>query len=1122
MPRSLPVFAACVLVAAMFSIPAFAGSWRQGEASLRPSRAPAPDVATRTPRAPSRARLATASRAQAPPARGPERRAGAVSLPDGAGGTYVAWGSDRDGVGDIYLLRVTSAGEVAPGWPAGGVAVCTAPGHQGDPGLFSDGASGVLVGWADSRNLPLILLGGPTDLYLQRVNSAGVPQWAANGVRILADFDFFTDDIQAEPDGTGGLVAAWSAGGPGDIYALRIDGSGTVPAGWDPAGVLVCGDPEDQYLPVVAPDGLGGCYVAWEDTRTAEFETYAQHLSATGAAQWDTDGRSITGGAQGYEPALCSDGAGGALLFWITATDIVGQRLNAAGVEQWTAGGQSVGTSSFSVVRLAALPDLAGGAYLHWADQGTNTVLTAQRVSGAGATFWAAGGVAVCAATGDRYVGDAFAAAGGGLFLYWEDSRGGSGNDLYAQRLDAGGVPQWTADGVAVCIAAGDQRPMSIAPDGAGGAVASWVDYRTLDPEPYLQRLDASGVPQLDANGKAVLLDPGIQRFPVAVPDGAGGSWIVWNQKVSRQYDIRARRLDGNGAPLTGSIAVCSAAGRQTLAGAVPDGTGGVLVAWQDDRTGGSDVYAQLLDGAGTAQWTPNGVAVCTAPGDQQEIRMVADGTGSAILAWSDRRTGDPDIYAQRLGSAGAGLWGAGGLAVCTAGSPQRSPVLVPSGAGGAVVAWMDDRSAFTPGVWAQGVSGAGAVLWTANGVKLDDVGFLAFARCLDAVPDGAGGAIVLFENQKVNQLTGAFQATEYRLSRVNASGASQWTAGGVLASNAAAWRQNARLAQDGAGGAIAAWSEARGGPHDLYAQRVNAAGALQWGVGGTSVCGASSWQWLAGLAADGAGGAVLCWTDERSGPADVYSQRINSAGTQLWLINGVIVADAALGQYEAALHTDAGAVSVLAWTDHRSGTERLLYSQKLTSLGAPQWTDDGVTSTLFSMLAAEASPERVRVTWTVSGNGPVTAHRQAAGESWRALATLLPDGSGRVTLEDREVSPGARYGYRIGSGGGGAEALSEAVWVEVPSNLALAIEGVRPQPAPGDAWLAFTLPAREPARLEVLDVAGRRVAARDLPGLGPGRHLVRLDPAALEGGVYFVRLWQGGRSVTTRVVRVP
>jgi hypothetical protein len=53
-------------------------------------------------------------------------------------------------------------------------------------------------------------------------------------------------------------------------------------------------------------------------------------------------------------------------------------------------------------------------------------------------------------------------------------------------------------------------------------------------------------------------------------------------------------------------LPVSSAPGRQTKAVSVSDGAGGVLVAWEDDRTlsGTSDVYAQRLGPTGTPLWT--------------------------------------------------------------------------------------------------------------------------------------------------------------------------------------------------------------------------------------------------------------------------------------------------------------------------------------------------------------------------------------------------------------------------------------------------------------------------------------------------------------------------------------
>jgi hypothetical protein len=87
-------------------------------------------------------------------------------------------------------------------------------------------------------------------------------------------------------------------------------------------------------------------------------------------------------------------------------------------------------------------------------------------------------------------------------------------------------------------------------------------------------------------------------------------------------------------------------------------------------------------------------------------------------------------------------------------------------------------------------------------------------------------------------------------------------------------------------------------------------------------------------------------------------------------------------------------------------------------------------------------------------------------------------------------------------------------------SPFAFAMEGARPNPARGGRIsMAFTLPSAAPARLELMDVGGRRVASREVGSLGAGRHVVDLtDGARLPAGLYLVRLTQGGAS---RVVRV-
>jgi sugar lactone lactonase YvrE len=85
------------------------------------------------------------------------------------------------------------------------------------------------------------------------------------------------------------------------------------------------------------------------------------------------------------------------------------------------------------------------------------------------------------------------------------------------------------------------------------------------------------------------------------------------------------------------------------------------------------------------------------------------------------------------------------------------------------------------------------------------------------------------------------------------------------------------------------------------------------------------------------------------------------------------------------------------------------------------------------------------------------------------------------------------------------------------PATLTFALEGMTPNPAPNGALtLRFTLPDALPARLELVNVAGRSVWSRAVQGTGP--HALR--PAeAFAPGIYFVRLTRGAQSLVRRAV---
>ena len=77
--------------------------------------------------------------------------------------------------------------------------------------------------------------------------------------------------------------------------------------------------------------------------------------------------------------------------------------------------------------------------------------------------------------------------------------------------------------------------------------------------------------------------------------------------------------------------------------------------------------------------------------------------------------------------------------------------------------------------------------------------------------------------------------------------------------------------------------------------------------------------------------------------------------------------------------------------------------------------------------------------------------------------------------------------------------------------DLALSIPA---NPARTEIRVAFSLPDGSSARLELLDLSGRRIEAREVGSLGAGSHYATLAPGRrLTPGAYVVRLTQGART---------
>ncbi|MEA3559632.1 MAG: hypothetical protein U9R75_10295, partial [Candidatus Thermoplasmatota archaeon] len=271
---------------------------------------------------------------------------------------------------------------------------------------------------------------------------------------------------------------------------------------------------------------------------------------------------------------------------------------------------------------------------------------------------------------------------------------------------------------------------------------------------------------------------------------------------------------------------VCNASFDQYSAEPISDGEGGLIVVWVDYRSDDyEDIYIQRLSADGTPLWEENGILLSDDNKDQEDPQIISDGSGGAIVLWSGSTGFGNDLFAQRVGQNGAILWGEEGLTVCGAENGQMYTKMISDGSGGAIFTWGDMRD-IGYDIYAQRIDGDGGLIWEDNGTAICTI--VGDQARPEITSDGAGGAIITWRDTRA-------VASDIYTQRVNQDGEVQWTEDGVEICSGFGMHRHPRISGDGSGGAVITWQDGRDGKN-IYAQRVNASGAPLWGENGKAV----------------------------------------------------------------------------------------------------------------------------------------------------------------------------------------------------------------------------------------------------------------------------------------------
>ena len=541
------------------------------------------------------------------------------------------------------------------------------------------------------------------------------------------------------------------------------------------------------------------------------------------------------------------------------------------------------------------------------------------------------------------------------------------------------------------------------------------------------------------------------------------------------------------------------------------------------------------LPSVARADWPVDGVQLSTAAGgrDNFAAQLFRDASSDVLIDWRRQNNAAIELV-QRVTAAGAiapgwptdavtldfdwlphasALDGAGGLFEVTAtsdvylertpsnavqtytgpfgvsGDLKSYPGIVSDGTGGCYVGWPGQNAA-SP-YWAvtrMQSDGTAHPGWPAEGLQVaTGTGSMGLGQAPGLLLDPLGGVYVVW--------VGSFA----RMKRYNADGTlgPGWgISGRVLAPTAPDFARPTALVLSGSDHVIAMWYDKPTAPivTRVLLRRIDRNGHFDpaWPLGGVELLSSTQSIKSLGMVPDGLGGVWAFW-EMASTP---YLMHYQSNGTLAPGFPGLTSPLDAAAQYTGNLYAA------------RGGNDGLTVG----------WTD------------SRASRPGVRVRWIRGDGTPDPAEPDSARA---ATPHYPPDPTGplrafhRGLLDDGQGGAYVAWDYRDGP-------LWELMYLghlapppvlgvgpgpDVRTTLAL--RSVTPNPASREAQVRFTLAGPGPARLELLDIAGRRVRSIDVPGTRSEQVVRFEDLGRLPPGLYVVRLAQGGATRSARVAIV-
>jgi hypothetical protein len=457
----------------------------------------------------------------------------------------------------------------------------------------------------------LALCGAAAALLAGRIPSALAEQRLTLGPGAKQTSINFARNIVAGPGRQVQVIWFDDRAGIAQVYSKRsLDGGIT----WGPDIQLSQAGVQSEQ-PALARSGLR-VYAVWHAYRPGGPEVIFRR-SSDGGATW---GPRVSLGA-GASPSLAASGP---------RVRVVWSDRREGEAEAYTRGSADAAATWDSEVRLSSVPheswvatvELSGDrAYVGWVDYRDGNEEEYFRGSRDGGATWGPP-MRLTADPADSWA-PSIAAAGETLRLAWFDRRDAGVTDLDVERK---------LNETLALIG----RPAP--PPQRDPAVYYLPDFM-VRVQAKLQTIEKRAPDWVRQGGDAARLDALLHQFQALM--------TTWTYS----WEIYLKRSSDGGATWSPAVRLTFAPGpsmRPSIAAAGPE----VVLVWCEGRDGESQVYLKR-SGDGGATWGPDVRLTASTGnplGDSMHPSLALGADGTAYVVWTDRRSGTPEIYFQRLG----------------------------------------------------------------------------------------------------------------------------------------------------------------------------------------------------------------------------------------------------------------------------------------------------------------------------------------------------------------------------------------------------------------------------------------------------------------------------------------